>query len=375
MDFIKKILVLKEIEEGFSVSGKRISGICRIEQENGVTELFLTLINAAAKDGFSYAVSVIDAKGKPFFYNLGARPTSFKTLLPQNFSIIGGVATGIFCVKENLPVTVAFAREDGFDFTLCDFKKAVAEKCLNDKKENEKQSSNTPTTPQATKKVEEIEPTIKPPYPPAPNPDPTATPPEEFPSPKAESQNAYDDEAVATENYYELDDEITQKLNAVKEMTYEKVRIEDGEFTFTGAQKEIQSGFDFDCAQNEKDSCSSRKDTGERNFYLSVRKELDKIFNEFPPENTLEKTFPKSRWARVNYSPDKYYIVGLIKEGKSEKYICYGVPAVYSENPPEELAGYCTFIPRSIFDLNGDGYWIMFQDALTGKCVTPTKVD
>ena len=160
MDFIKKILVLKEIEEGFSVSGKRISGICRIEQENGITELFLTLINAAAKDGFSYAVSVIDAKGKPFFYNLGARPTSFKTLLPQNFSIIGGVATGIFCVKENLPVTVAFAREDGFDFTLCDFKKAVAEKCLNDKKEQEKQSTCSPTPPQTPPKVEEIEPTI-----------------------------------------------------------------------------------------------------------------------------------------------------------------------------------------------------------------------
>ena len=270
---------------------------------------------------------------------------------------------------------MAFAREDGFDFTLCDFKKAGAEKCLNDTKENEKQSSNTPTTPQATKKMEEIEPTIKPPYPPAPNPDPTATPPEEFPSPKAESQNAYDDEAVATENYYELDDEITQKLNAVKEMTYEKVRIEDGNPYIASTQEKTQVGNYFDFAQNETDFIESGKSENEQPFFLTVRDELDELFKKFPKEDSLEKTFLNSRWAKVYYSKDKYYVVGLVKEYDKEKYICYGVPAVYSKNPPKELDGYCTFIPLSVFNLNGDGFWMMFQDAVTGKCITPNIID
>ena len=62
-------------------------------------------------------------------------------------------------------------------------------------------------------------------------------------------------------------------------------------------------------------------------------------------------------------------IVGLVKEGGKEKYICYGVPAVYSKEPPKELKGFCSFIPLSVFDMKGDGYWMMFQDAVTGECI------
>ena len=66
---------------------------------------------------------------------------------------------------------------------------------------------------------------------------------------------------------------------------------------------------------------------------------------------------------------NKFYVVGLVKENGVEKYICYGVPAKYSPEPPKELKGYASFIPLSVFDLQGDGYWMMFQDAQDGKCV------
>jgi hypothetical protein len=62
-------------------------------------------------------------------------------------------------------------------------------------------------------------------------------------------------------------------------------------------------------------------------------------------------------------------VVGLVLESGKEKYICYGVPCTYSKNPPKELKGFCSFIPLSIFDLTGKGYWMMFQDAITGEHV------
>lgn len=376
MGFIKKILVLKEIDEGFSISGKRLSGICRIEQENGVAELFLTLINVATKSGFTYWLCITDACEKHHFFALGARPTSFKSILPQTFAINGAIATGIFCIKDNLPIAVAFAREDGFDFSICEFKKAIAEKCLLDKKEQEK--TNLPPIIENLKqhpKIDEIEPTIQPPYPPSPQPDVTKTPPQEFPSPEKPEQQIYDDEVVATENYYQIDQQIIKKLNTVKEWTYEKVRIEDGEPDFFGAQKETQNRLYADGIENEKNSCTCRQNQNEQPFFTIASKELDNVFDKFPPEQNLQQLFSQSKWAKINYSADKYYVVGIIKEKGKEKYICYGVPAPFSENPPEQLAGYCTFIPRSVFDVKGDGYWMMFQDALTGKCVTPTKVD
>lgn len=62
-------------------------------------------------------------------------------------------------------------------------------------------------------------------------------------------------------------------------------------------------------------------------------------------------------------------MVGLVKEDGKEKYICYGVPDKYSTNPPETLKDCASFIPLSVFNLKGDGYWMMLQDAVTENCI------
>ena len=93
----------------------------------------------------------------------------------------------------------------------------------------------------------------------------------------------------------------------------------------------------------------------------------------FPEEPALSKIIPESRWAKINYSSDKFYVVGVINENEKEKYICYGVPAKYSAKPPKELKGFCSFVPLSYFDMKGDGYWMMFQSAITGECVKPKE--
>ena len=371
MGFSKKILVLKELEEGFSLNGKHLSGICRVETEDGVSRLFLTVINATTRTDFQYKLMLIDGKKVPFVFNLGARPNSFCATLPPNYEK-SKLCVGIYAVKDDIPITVAFAKDDNFSVTINDFKKTVAEKCLSEKKDREKQEQPSPEK----KEIKEPcpEPT-HPPYPPSQDPDPTITPPEEFPSPKSqEVKCCYDDEAVATENYYDFDKEIELKLNAVKEWTRENVRIEDDEPSFRSKEEETTRVENFDRIEDEKSSFERPENEENQPFYLTVKGELDNIFNKFPPEESLQKTFLDSRWARINYSPDNYYVVGLIKEDGKEKYICYGVPAVFSQSPPEELKGFCTFIPLSIFDLSGEGYWVMFQDAISGQCKKPESV-
>ena len=351
MQFKRKVLALKETECGFAVNGKKLSGVCRLECEKNSGELFLTLINGCEKSDFSYGILLFDAKNKAFWLDLPTllRPT--KQCLPQDFCFDGGVAVGIYAVKDNTHKTILFAKEESCKLSFSLFNKTVSEKLIACKPKQESVCKDLETT-----KNQAV---------------PTVTPTQDFsPAENQDALKAYDDEAVATENYFELDEQINQKLNTVKEWTLEKVRIEDGEPYIASTQEKTQVGNYFDFAQNETDFVESGKSENGQPFFLTVRDELDELFKKFPKEDSLEKTFLNSRWAKVYYSKEKYYVVGLVKEDGKEKYICYGVPAVYSKNPPKELDGYCTFIPLSVFDLNGDGFWMMFQSSITGECLS-----
>ena len=94
------------------------------------------------------------------------------------------------------------------------------------------------------------------------------------------------------------------------------------------------------------------------------------MLSRFEVEDQLRAIFPDSEFVKVNYDKDKFYVVGVIKKQTKAKYICYGVPSEYSKNPPRELDGYCTFIPLSVFNIHGKGYFMMFQDAVSGECVS-----
>ena len=67
---------------------------------------------------------------------------------------------------------------------------------------------------------------------------------------------------------------------------------------------------------------------------------------------------------RVNYGR-LHYVFGVIYEGTSPAYICYGVPGE-AALCPESLAGMAGFIPARS---QNSGYWVMYQDARTGASV------
>ena len=370
MSFIKKVLVLKQVEDGFSVGGKPVSGICRVEKEDGVTELHLTVVNCAPTDGEFY-LFIIDSNRSVHTFSLGKRITAINKPFCSPINPENGFAVGLCALKNDIPLTVAFAVDELFNCSLNQFKKTVADRCIELRRIKMRKSDKREEPPVYEPDVEFPAPSpIKPVYPPSKDPDPTITPDEEFPSPKNCGVCAYDDEAVATENYYQNDFSISQRLKAFEELDYERIRLENDSPFNTGANKTEQITKN-DCGlPHETDLDSCRTAENKPSYYQTVRKELTAIFEKFPCENALEKIFCDSKFVKINYSQSNFYVVGVIKTDGKEKYICYGVPGKYSPEPPPELKGYCTFIPLSIFNLNGDGYWMMFQDAENGRCLS-----
>ncbi len=355
MEFIKQILVLKEIECGFSSPGKKLSGISRVEIENGVATFYLSLINVKAADCGEYVAFVLDGGGKLFSFPLGKRPVSFTENFRVTPSVKNGFSSGICYVEKGIPLLIAYARSESVLTDAADFRKKITDKYI----EKHREEDLAPDNPYAP-----IPPTL-PPMPPL-GPIPGIDEPEEEPRDKT-MRESYDDEAVATENYYEKDESYEER-EFLRRFS-EDVRTEN-EMPFSGEQGKTEKGESGACGFQNETGDDSGKEYSEGNTYFeSVRNEIEDMFNKFPPEERLAVSLTDSKWIRINYSDNKYYVVGIIREDGKEKYICYGVPAKYSTSPPKELKGFCTFIPLSVFDLKGDGYWMMFQDAVTGDCV------
>lgn len=108
-----------------------------------------------------------------------------------------------------------------------------------------------------------------------------------------------------------------------------------------------------------------------KQFYETIKSELNELFNKHEREAVLEKLIPQSKFCKIMYEEDKYYIVGLIFEDKVPQFICYGVPSFNPNVPPKELKGFSGFIPTNPDNMAELGYWIMYQDADTGETVYP----
>ena len=336
MDYSKNVLILKQTVTGYSLENKSLSAIFRLEQESGVFTAYLTTINAKLKNNGEYALYLSDSNKELLRFSLGSLPTVFNTTLDVCPSTCDGFSVGLVYEADGIPVVIAFSKTDNCKTDFNEFKSMVSARALKQRKSLVKNETE----------------------------DFIVTPTKDF----IKSSPEFDDEAVATENYFALDKEINDKL---KILETQDVRVqpkvcnhdnqsqtrteEDEEINFI---TQVQDGTDF-----------SQKYSNEFPYYNYARKELEEIFDKFPIDLSLTKLFPDSTFVRINYSSDKYYVVGVIRENKKEKYICYGVPSPYSEKAPKELEGFCSFIPLSIFDTKGDGYFMMFQDAITGECI------
>ena len=107
--------------------------------------------------------------------------------------------------------------------------------------------------------------------------------------------------------------------------------------------------------------------TRKASFFEQAAPQIEKLFKENPRYGELEKLLPDTRWVRVDFDGRNYYAVGLI--GARPDYVGYAVPAVFTKEPPEELDGYAVWVPRDPTEPEKEGFWVMYQDAVTGKSV------
>ena len=372
MDYLKKLIVLKQTENCFN-NRLPLTALARIEIENGVGEFHFSLVNLVKEPNCKYFTLLIDSKGKTFEFELKTNSTTIYSHFLTLPSLEKGVSAGFYSVKDFVPITLAFGCEKGGK-GLEYFKKIVAEKCLNLHKEQAKMQKNQPFLDKnLTAENCDLEQNKK---------DEFLTENSSLIEPNACCNNendCYNDEVVATTDYFLLDDQIQQKLKALRDYENEKLSLENElpnsqneqetekePSLFNAYEDETSAGM---CKENLEDFLDANK---QNNHLEKVKTQLDSLFLTNPEEQDLQNLFLGSKWAKIYYSTDKYYVVGLITLQKDKKYICYGVPSVYSKEPPKALKGYASFVPKSVFDMHGDGYWIMFQDALTGKCVFPT---
>ena len=122
-------------------------------------------------------------------------------------------------------------------------------------------------------------------------------------------------------------------------------------------------------AENEDEVSAFSLDTVRfdgTNFYLSVKPQLDEIFVCFPECEDLEDVVPNSKWAKIQVE-DGFYVVGLILDGEVVRYISYGVPATKNSCPPSEIRDVAVWLDDGKNE--GKGYWVIYQDAMTGQCL------
>lgn len=339
MEYLKKVIVLKQVNADYSVGNKPVNAIARIELENGVADLHLSIINLMPVSNGSYFAFIIDDECRLFSFSLGKRPLSFSSQFAILPSIEKGFSVGIYFVKDFIPTLTVYAKSENYSFDKTFLNKKVAEYFMESLKNQ--------------KKEEPVKSIVK-------------------DCPVQENQEdsspcVYDDEAVATENYFLAEEKLNARLEQIKEYSRERISDENEFFDCRNQKEESKNQENASCLQDEKDTNCHKSPA----HYLKVKDDLDLLFNKFEEELSLKNLFSDSKWAKINYSKDKFYVVGVVKEGGIEKYICYGVPDNYSPTPPKELDGFCTFIPLSKDDQKGKGYWMMFQDAESGNCIKP----
>ena len=115
---------------------------------------------------------------------------------------------------------------------------------------------------------------------------------------------------------------------------------------------------------------SSMPEEKEETFFDGVKEQVEELFNKYPEDEILKHIIPESKWVKINYEDkNEYYVVGLLYEDNQIKYVCYGIPSIYKEDPPAEINGFCQWLPVDVNKEKGFGYWITYQDAQTGENV------
>lgn len=185
---------------------------------------------------------------------------------------------------------------------------------------------------------------------------------------KASEPAAYDDEAVAEDNYYE-----TAASGKADEGNFAPIKENDDDLSHTV--------FDFEPKSESKKGTAESENRARQNdendlacplertlpaFYGENEREIDSIFKKYPPIAPLSDLIRESRWVRIPYKNGAFYLFGEITRGGIPAYLVYGICGKKTEKP-KGFYSYSHFIPCSPYSGSDDGFWCAFQRTDNGK--------
>ncbi|MDE6356760.1 MAG: hypothetical protein K2L67_05900 [Clostridia bacterium] len=328
--YVKNIAVIKGLKDGFSVDGGPLSGLVKCERYGSVLRVEVTYLNFAPLSEGRYVTAISDGNSTLIVEN-GTFEGSSPIDTSEGFAALvcyinGGVFPVASAVCGNFHGAALGIKEE-----VEKVERAAPECVEKTEKKTDKKNEKTPVTP-------------------------------------------YEDEAIAEVNYYEFAqvDKGGGALRQNKEEEKDGAEACENEAAF-GAFEKGQSGVNggYDGGNRQKNGKNGASPLSRGGFYERVKDEVEGLLRVYPKEEALEKTVENSKWVRITYDGDKFYVFGVIYGGQSPEYICYGVPTEQSEAPPESMRGLASFIPLSP-DERHRGYFIMYQDAQTGASL---KID
>lgn len=138
------------------------------------------------------------------------------------------------------------------------------------------------------------------------------------------------------------------------------------------AENDEQIIYDKDSNNNNENIIETPQKMNEiESFYERLKPQIDKMFEINQPEEVLNEIIPASKFCRVEFDDGNgYYVFGIIYDEGYPKYLCYGVPAQKGDRPPREMSTLYQWLPIDVNNSTGDGFYMMYQDAETGKNIS-----
>ncbi len=99
---------------------------------------------------------------------------------------------------------------------------------------------------------------------------------------------------------------------------------------------------------------------------------FDVLFSQNEHFSELENMIEGTEWVKVMFDKNgsDHYILGKIFDGDVITHIAYGTYAEkQKEKPPQGLEQFCQFLPLDPQNELSSGYYVMYQDAITGENV------
>lgn len=334
MIFIKKMCVLRQTRPGFSGDGTQVGGVVKAEQYGKNLSVEVSVVGFAPLAAGEYYAVVADPYDRVELLPL--RGKSLFNLISE-LDVSEGFCAVICLVKNGItPLAYGVSGNRQYDFEK--LIRSVAPPGEN----GDFRIAVTQSIPDAI--PEEIQGGYD------------KTP-----------REGYNDETIADQNYYR---ETPRNHGDGEEEHERRQTAQRNEDAGAANPHETEEKSARDQLADDEDAENVRRpfNGNSEAYYRSVKDEIDELFKKYEADDTLSGAFPYSKWVRVREADKAEYLIGVIYEEAAPLYICYAFPAENKDEPPEEIAETCAFVPLSPFP-EAEGCFVIFQSAATGECV------